>query len=335
MEKEIRSVPYESSYLMHYGIKGQKWGVRRYQNTDGSWTAAGRARYSKSGDNASNVSYGGAKTKAIRKFAGNVGSDVGKAVRKAGRKTRAYAEAIDEVWGVRKGLNKAFENGVAGSYKAGRKIGDAVSSGSRKLAKKGRKVYSNALDKLVSREMRKNAKAYSVNPFDMDNEGARLLRLANMKKNNPIKKRAALKAYNDNYRSLRRAVDKANKAGVTTKVAQPRLFEAMLKQNRKRRGLQKQEQQALRTARKHVNTYRSNKRTATRFIKAERGRVNINQPDLKKLDRNWGTSWRTSLTYDPYESGKLSTRKLKRGTKESVGLYKHKRKNLYKKDIWV
>lgn len=34
---------------MHYGIKGQKWGVRRYQNTDGSWTAAGRARYSKGG----------------------------------------------------------------------------------------------------------------------------------------------------------------------------------------------------------------------------------------------------------------------------------------------
>ena len=33
---------------MHYGIKGQKWGVRRYQNTDGSWTAAGKARYSKS-----------------------------------------------------------------------------------------------------------------------------------------------------------------------------------------------------------------------------------------------------------------------------------------------
>ena len=32
---------------MHYGIKGQKWGVRRYQNADGSLTTAGRARYSK------------------------------------------------------------------------------------------------------------------------------------------------------------------------------------------------------------------------------------------------------------------------------------------------
>ena len=37
-------------YLAHYGIKGQKWGVRRYQNSDGTWTAEGRARYGSSGD---------------------------------------------------------------------------------------------------------------------------------------------------------------------------------------------------------------------------------------------------------------------------------------------
>lgn len=30
--------------LAHYGIKGQKWGVRRFQNADGSYTAAGLAR---------------------------------------------------------------------------------------------------------------------------------------------------------------------------------------------------------------------------------------------------------------------------------------------------
>lgn len=33
------------TYLMHHGVKGMKWGVRRYQNLDGTLTAAGRKRY--------------------------------------------------------------------------------------------------------------------------------------------------------------------------------------------------------------------------------------------------------------------------------------------------
>lgn len=31
--------------LYHHGIKGMKWGVRRYQNSDGSLTPAGKKRY--------------------------------------------------------------------------------------------------------------------------------------------------------------------------------------------------------------------------------------------------------------------------------------------------
>ena len=33
-----------NDYLMHHGIKGQKWGVRRFQNPDGTRTAAGKNR---------------------------------------------------------------------------------------------------------------------------------------------------------------------------------------------------------------------------------------------------------------------------------------------------
>lgn len=33
--------------LKHYGVKGMKWGVRRYQNKDGSLTPEGQKKYVK------------------------------------------------------------------------------------------------------------------------------------------------------------------------------------------------------------------------------------------------------------------------------------------------
>lgn len=35
-----------SNYISHHGIKGMKWGVRRFQNKDGSLTPEGQKRYS-------------------------------------------------------------------------------------------------------------------------------------------------------------------------------------------------------------------------------------------------------------------------------------------------
>ena len=36
---------YSPNYLEHHGILGQKWGIRRYQNSDGSLTDDGKKRY--------------------------------------------------------------------------------------------------------------------------------------------------------------------------------------------------------------------------------------------------------------------------------------------------
>ena len=37
----------EEDHIAHHGIKGQKWGVRRFRNEDGTLTEAGKKRLSK------------------------------------------------------------------------------------------------------------------------------------------------------------------------------------------------------------------------------------------------------------------------------------------------
>ena len=72
-----------SAFIAHHGIKGQKWGVRRYQNSDGSLTTLGRARYGV-----------GAAAKKTGQALGKAGSAAGKAIGKAARK--AVGRQTDE-----------------------------------------------------------------------------------------------------------------------------------------------------------------------------------------------------------------------------------------------
>lgn len=61
-------------YLVHHGIKGQEWGVRRYQNKDGSLTEEGRRRY---GYNKSGISE---NTKERIKQGSKIGAAIGSVV---------------------------------------------------------------------------------------------------------------------------------------------------------------------------------------------------------------------------------------------------------------
>ena len=45
--KEWEVKLYYDPYLAHYGVKGMKWGVRRYQRKDGTLTASGKRRNKK------------------------------------------------------------------------------------------------------------------------------------------------------------------------------------------------------------------------------------------------------------------------------------------------
>lgn len=54
------------NYLAHYGVLGQKWGVRRYQNKDGSLTPAGKQRYNEDSDKLAKAA--AMKVEAIRDY---------------------------------------------------------------------------------------------------------------------------------------------------------------------------------------------------------------------------------------------------------------------------
>ena len=69
----------DSDYLEHYGIKGMKWGIRRFQNKDGSLTKAGLKRYS---DAASEVA------SKVGKSIAEGGKKLGEAAGKAAQATK-------------------------------------------------------------------------------------------------------------------------------------------------------------------------------------------------------------------------------------------------------
>ena len=113
-------------YLMHHGVKGMRWGVRNYQNADGTLTAEGRARYglNKSASEvyakrgilskkaAQNLDYSRAMARLNRD---SLRSGYGALFKKGGLKTylntpKQMAKAREEIY---KGLDEKYGKGSA------------------------------------------------------------------------------------------------------------------------------------------------------------------------------------------------------------------------------
>lgn len=138
--------PYPNE-LMHYGIEGMKWGVRRFQNEDGTWTTAGRERY------------GGQSKKEhlqqLRDEYRNQGhSDLA---------SRAYARIGAHV---RKRYEKKYNRQVEKLDKYEKKAGEAEEAGKTKKAEKfvekAMKKYEKTLvyDEVIKNEV-EAGKAYA------------------------------------------------------------------------------------------------------------------------------------------------------------------------------
>ena len=124
----------DEDYLAHHGVKGQHWGIRRYQNEDGSLTAEGREKYGQQGWEARQMYKRGTISKEEYKQAKKAGNLIGKVDNVLnlgfGRRVREFEQRH------KKGIMAATAAlGVAGTIAVGVLTGGAapaiVSAGSQ------------------------------------------------------------------------------------------------------------------------------------------------------------------------------------------------------------
>lgn len=64
----------KDSDIQHHGILGQKWGIRRFQNKDGTLTSAGKGRYKDSNDSQKKINDDNAIVDRVRAYKSDIDS---------------------------------------------------------------------------------------------------------------------------------------------------------------------------------------------------------------------------------------------------------------------
>ena len=118
-----------SDELYHFGIKGQKWGIRRYQNEDGTLTPAGKARY---GTDLERLAAKDAQRYSDAKAAYGEGAGVRRRLLdkelNEKKKNKEYAKTFDEAYkhvDINKSLKRAEKlQKKSGTFVKGRDLAD-------------------------------------------------------------------------------------------------------------------------------------------------------------------------------------------------------------------
>lgn len=138
--------------LCHFGIAGMKWGIRRYQNDDGSLTDEGRARYGKLAKRVSRLE------QKSKKYSDRASAKNQAKIAKLRKKEAKYrlksakAEASAQRWFLPEEGGEAYRKSVKYKYKADKMRNKAAKLESKQANNTFKdNKYSKKAEKLAKR----------------------------------------------------------------------------------------------------------------------------------------------------------------------------------------